>query len=536
MATQILIGGEPYVPGQSLSLAQMAAISASIQLGNDTYSSAYSGTLNAQAYAQYVAQGGQLGFAAMLSATAQPQDSAAQIVVEAADARDEGAISQNPPVPTSPVTSIVGAETIANTVVTVANNSFAAQGFSIGGLASRFVGTNNRLLTSGLPANQSLSLSQSQATPPFSTVNNLLPGGVGANTILGNEFRASAASQPGQGAPNSDGIGTSAQDIIRFAFQSNTNQRIPTQPNVLDQFASYTYQLSWYLMTDSQYNDLIKSGNRNVGGWSLLMQSGGAPVQTTGATAANNNLPIRNQFFPLDYYMDDLEIHTLIPQGGTQMAHTATSIKFKVTEPNGVTLVSNLYSAVSALYGYDNTGDYDPAQNLLYKPGQAPISIQPPNYLQAMYCLVIRFYGYDAQGNLQAPIMGTNGSQQAIVQKIYPFQLVNITFTMAPGSNSRGIEYHVECVPRGQLAFAQARGTVPYNFQLSGNTVKDLLIGKPAQAGLVPKQDGRVTTTTPPGNASTTIATVITAEQQITQFGTFNAGNSLTYSDTPGIY
>ena len=501
----------------------------------------------------------------------QPQDSAAQIVVEAADARDEGAISQNPPVPTSPVTSIVGAETIANnslaaqgfsigglasrfvgaetianTVVTVANNSLAAQGFSIGGLASRFVGTNNRLLTSGLPANQSLSLSQSQATPPFSTVNNLLPGGVGANTILGNEFRASAASQPGsrasaasqpgQGAPNSDGIGTSAQDIIRFAFQSNTNQRIPTQPNVLDQFASYTYQLSWYLMTDSQYNDLIKSGNRNVGGWSLLMQSGGAPVQTTGATAANNSLPIRNQFFPLDYYMDDLEIHTLIPQGGTQMAHTATSIKFKVTEPNGVTLISNLYSAVSALYGYDNTGDYDPAQNLLYRPGQAPISIQPPNYLQAMYCLVIRFYGYDAQGNLQAPIMGTNGSQQAIVQKIYPFQLVNITFTMAPGSNSRGIEYHVECVPRGQLAFAQARGTVPYNFQLSGTTVKDLLIGKPAQAGLVPKQDGRVTTTTPPGNAITTIATVITAEQQITQFGTFNAGNSLTYSDTPGIY
>jgi hypothetical protein len=38
---------------------------------------------------------------------------------------------------------------------------------------------------------------------------------------------------------------------------------------------------------------------------------------------------------------------------------------------------------------------------------------------------------------------------------------------------------------------------VPFPFALSGTTVKDLLIGKPAQAGLKPLQDGRPTKTQP---------------------------------------
>jgi hypothetical protein len=46
-------------------------------------------------------------------------------------------------------------------------------------------------------------------------------------------------------------------------------------------------------------------------------------------------------------------------------------------------------------------------------------------------------------------------------------------------------------------ALGQSRGTIPFNFELSGTTVKDLLIGKPAQAGLKPLQDGRVPQTQP---------------------------------------
>jgi hypothetical protein len=51
-------------------------------------------------------------------------------------------------------------------------------------------------------------------------------------------------------------------------------------------------------------------------------------------------------------------------------------------------------------------------------------------------------------------------------------------------------------------AFGQARGTVPFQFELSGTTVADLLIGKPAQSELKQSvlQSGRVTQATPPAS------------------------------------
>ena len=39
---------------------------------------------------------------------------------------------------------------------------------------------------------------------------------------------------------------------------------IEPQPNVLDKFASYTYQASVYLMTPTQYRNLLDSDNKNI--------------------------------------------------------------------------------------------------------------------------------------------------------------------------------------------------------------------------------------------------------------------------------
>ena len=129
----------------------------------------------------------------------------------------------------------------------------------------------------------------------------------------------------------------------------------------------------------------------NTVGWQLLMQSGGIP--------AGN----RNQFFPVDYYMDDLEIDSVVPLHGTNMINSATELKWKVTEPNGITLIEQLYKAVRGVY--TNTPPTKGASN----PQAAATNATPPatnqtsktpNYLTAQHCLVIQFYGYDSQGNL----------------------------------------------------------------------------------------------------------------------------------------
>lgn len=258
-----------------------------------------------------------------------------------------------------------------------------------------------------------------------------------------------AANRDDNTAPNSN----ATAQIINASF----NQRITPRPNVLDQYASYTYAITWYLLTPTQYNEMIQSQKKNCAAWQLLMQSGGAPTQVAGATAG------RNKFFDKDYYFDDLEIDSLVPLKGTGAANTATNIRFKVTEPNGITLIDNLSQAVKTLYREKNVD-------------------KNANYLMAQHCLVIRFYGYNENGELINPGQrGTNGQTnatdpRAIVEKFYPFVITNIRFRIA----NRLVEYDVEGKPIPHFYNkSQDRGTIPFAFELTGETVEQILQGKP---------------------------------------------------------
>ena len=265
--------------------------------------------------------------------------------------------------------------------------------------------------------------------------------GAGAGTT--NNAATSVGADDNPGASK-----TTAQQVINQAFGTATNSRIITQPNVLDQYASYTYSISWYLLSPAQYNSLYTSMKVNTVGWQLLMQSGGIPVGN------------RNQFFPVDYYMDDLEIDSVVPLHGTNMINSATELKWKVTEPNGITLIEQLYRAVKSV---------------------TP-STPNPNYLTAQHCLVIQFYGYDSQGNLVAPATGqttttgqlSNTNPKSVIQKYYPCVVTDIKFRVA----NKAIEYSVSAKPLVHFYNASTdRGTIPFAFSLSGQTVAQLLVG-----------------------------------------------------------
>ena len=269
------------------------------------------------------------------------------------------------------------------------------------------------------------------------------PTSTGAGAGTTNNAATSVGADDNPGASK-----TTAQQVINQAFGTATNSRIITQPNVLDQYASYTYSISWYLLSPAQYNSLYTSMKVNTIGWQLLMQSGGIPVGN------------RNQFFPVDYYMDDLEIDSVVPLHGTNMINSATELKWKVTEPNGITLIEQLYKAVKSV----TTGTPN------------------PNYLTAQHCLVIQFYGYDSQGNLVAPATGqttttgqlSNTNPKSVIQKYYPCLVTDIKFRVA----NKAIEYSVSAKPLVHFYNASTdRGTIPFAFSLSGQTVAQLLVG-----------------------------------------------------------
>ena len=227
-------------------------------------------------------------------------------------------------------------------------------------------------------------------------------------------------------------------------------RNIIPQPNALDGYASYTWNASVYLLSPTQYTALLRSKIKNLNGYQLLFQSAGAPQGG------------RSPSFPNDFYMDNIVMDNSLPGQVTGAAHMVTDLKFTVYEPNGITLLDRLYEAVQ--------------------------KFSVTNYTACQYLMVIRFYGYDINGNLlggssTAGNQGINGAP--VIEKFIPFIISQIKWSV----QSKIVQYDFECAPVGQIVGGTtARGTVPYDTQLVSSTVEGIL-------------SGDATATTEPSNA-----------------------------------
>ena len=340
--------------------------------------------------------------------------------------------------------------------------------------------------TGRLTTNQAATLAQNTESGTNPPVKTLTQTQSVSPTYYENDGTSSTEGRPG-GAP---GAGATGED---GASRANTKQILdtvgnkPFQPkdNVLDQYASYTYNIGWYILTPEQYTKLQTSAKPSISQYNLLMQSGGAPaVQPdlidasgrrnaasdprsttyTGPAAAAG----RNPFFGLDYYLDNVELTSTIVGKGAGRANNVGSLKFTVTEPANITLINNLYKAVKQLYPDTNA-----------------------TYSTAYYALVIRFYGYDETGKIVQASNGDNNN--AVVEKIIPFLLSNIEFTVS----NKLVEYQVTAVGAPyDIGFGSNLGVIKEKIEVSGATVKDLMT-KGAGPVEVSPDDGRASTTTP---------------------------------------
>ena len=243
-----------------------------------------------------------------------------------------------------------------------------------------------------------------------------------------------------------------------------SNQKVTPKPNVLDTFSSYTYRASWYLMTPEQYSQLVFSKKKNINGYQLLIQSGGAPQNSGGFKGAlsttNVSLPDanaadagRNPAFPLDFYIDSITIENFLAGSGASAPHAVKSLKFTVVENNGITLLDRLYEAVQ---------DFLPASG--QKDGI--------NYSAAIYLMVIKFYGYDEQGNLVTGIGGNKSDPNSVIEKFIPFKISQCNWSV----ENKLVTYNFEAKSPGEgSATGTRRGTIPYNIELTASTIGELL-------------------------------------------------------------
>jgi hypothetical protein len=290
---------------------------------------------------------------------------------------------------------------------------------------------------------QSTSAGEQVATPAQENAPVVAPtqGGVGAGT--GNNPFNSVGSD--DNPLPSVGTTTAATQTFGNVFGEGS---ITPQDNVLDQYASYTYQASVYLMKPEAFSAMVKNRKFTPSGSQLLFQSGGAPVGG------------RNPFFTNDYYIDKIELKSTAMGKGTNAAHNVNTIKMTLVEPNGITLLSNLDKAVEQYLGSES---------------------KKKNFASAIYLLVIKFFGYDANGNLvqagkSTGVTNPSGGEgaKANVEKYYPMAINKINFRVA----NKLVEYEIEATaPQYNIAVGQSRGTIPYNVELSGMSVKEALAG-----------------------------------------------------------
>lgn len=201
-----------------------------------------------------------------------------------------------------------------------------------------------------------------------------------------------------------------------------------TMDNPLHDYDSYTYSLSFHLLSENQYNTLIENPTVGYVPQNVLVASAGRYGNTFR----------RSPFFTEDFFFDDFRMTTVV--NATQRNRNANMIEcnFTLIEPLGFTFINRLLDAND--------------------------SIGSRNYMRQPYLLQIDFYGY-ANGEIQS------SGPVANLSKFIPIMLTSLKSRVT----QKGTEYKIQAVPYNHHAFNQTHVASPANFQVKARTVAEVL-------------------------------------------------------------
>ena len=120
--------------------------------------------------------------------------------------------------------------------------------------------------------------------------------------------------------------------------------------------------------------------------------------------------------------------------------------------------------------------------------------------------MVIKFYGYDSNGNLvRGGVQKPNGGSDpnAVIEKYIPFQISELKFRVG----SKMVEYNFECTtPGNAINTSVNRGTIPYDLEISASTLKEALAGQLVATTTAADANGRPAVT--PANQQASVRAI----------------------------
>ena len=241
---------------------------------------------------------------------------------------------------------------------------------------------------------------------------------------------------PRPATPNADdatsaSASVESKEITKTGSESVTpvtTLEIPhPQANPLHKYATYTYNLTLFVLSHDNYNELVNGTATSnwTPSYSLISSAGGYHEN-------------RHPLFREDFYFDNLKMKTIVGQTELTRGTNMVEMDFTVIEPYGLTLMDRLVEL-----------SYDPSID-----GSG-------NYVAQPYLLQIDFFGSDDLGKTSHPIPH--------LRKRMPINF--ITFKIKVGT--RGTEYAIKAIPYNHIALMEATNSTPANFEIKSGTVGD---------------------------------------------------------------
>lgn len=237
--------------------------------------------------------------------------------------------------------------------------------------------------------------------------------------------------------------------------------------NPLASFASYTYNISLYMITPEAYDAFVQSGRRNI---YALAGAGGDNNQGAGvyliaqSGGINNETDLRSPGFEYDFYIDNLKItsHTCAKASGG--ATNTSEISFNVYEPYGFSFVTNLKTAQDSLQAY------------MQQTGRSQKNLENPT--RQFFILGIRFTGYDINGNIligdKGKFLDPTANENGVFETFYDIAITELKFKLT----GKMVTYSVktQSLPSKE-AFGTKRGLVDVGATIEAGSVYDALKG-----------------------------------------------------------
>lgn len=256
------------------------------------------------------------------------------------------------------------------------------------------------------------------------------------------------------------------------------------KPNTLHQFASFNSIFTFSVLTVDEVNMPNETYRKTLPSLQIFRSGGGAEnkVSTAYEEAIGGKL---------EYFIDDVEIESLVVPNTKTRTTNATFINFKVTEPYSMGLFIQTLQIAATTAGYIN-------------------------YIQAPFLLTVEFVGYDDDGDVLVVGDGRN------LKRMFPLKLTNIEFDISRS----GTVYNVEAIPWNEQGFLDSVEQSKTDIAIKGKNVVEIL--QSGEQSLTTVMNGRFEELRKENKLAVADELVISFPKDISSFG----GGSMTSNTT----